>query len=68
MLFECLKEGEFSEGARRDALLFAVEFYVLDCHGVVVLVDCLEHAPEGALADLTDFSVGLNFFHLKYRS
>ena len=64
MLFQCLQEGDLSEGARRDALLFAVEFYVLDCHCVVVLVDCLEHAPESALTDLTDLAVGLNFFHL----
>ena len=68
MLFEGFQEGDLAECARGDTLLLAVEFDVLDGHRVVVLVDCLEHATEGALADLTDFSVGLNFFHLKYRS
>lgn len=68
MLFEGFEEGDFAECARGDALLLAVKFDVLDSHRVVVLVDCLEHAAEGALADLADLSVGLNFFHLKYRS
>lgn len=68
MLFEGFQEGDLAECARWDALLLAVEFDVLDSHRVVVLVDCLEHATERTLPDLTDFSVALNFFHLKYRS
>ncbi len=66
VVLEGLEEGDFAEGTRGDALLLVVELDVLHCHSAVVLVDCLVDPSEGALSDLADFSVGLNFFHFKY--
>lgn len=64
MIFEGLEKGNFSESTGGYALLLVVELDVLDCDGSVVLVDCLVDPTEGALPDLTDLPISLNFFHL----
>jgi hypothetical protein len=68
MVLERLEEGDFAEGTGGDALLLVVELDVLDCDGAVVLVDCLVDPPEGALPDLADLPVRLNFFHLNIQT
>ena len=63
MVFKGLEEGDFSKCARWYPFLFIFEFDVLDCYCFVVLVQGFVDAAEGALADLADLSVGVNFFH-----
>lgn len=68
MILERFEEGNLAEGTGGNALLLVVELDVLDCDCAVVLVDCLVDPTEGALPDLANLPIALNFFHLNIQT
>lgn len=60
VVLQGFEEGDLSQCAGGDALLFALEFYVFHCNRLVVFVEGLVDSSESALADLAYLLVSLH--------